>query len=140
MYMICPNYIYTSWKIGNSIRNLRCIYNVIIHCLIQLLIVILLLKLSNYIYLSLGRKCLVCNCRSGYKWNQSKFNGIIYGFPTDQSEKELWVRALPNASISNNNITDNMWICEIHWPPRYHPRFLVDIWSIDIYQSTTIML
>ena len=70
----------------------------------------------------MGRKCSVYNCRSGYKWNPSKFNGIIYGFPKDKSEKELWIRALPNASIANNNITDNMGICELHWPLKYPTR------------------
>ena len=71
----------------------------------------------------MGTKCSVYNYLSGYKWNPYKFNGIIYGFPKDKSEKELWVRALPNASIATNNITGNMGICELHWPPKYPTRF-----------------
>ena len=34
----------------------------------------------------------------------------------------MWIRALPNAKISIDNLTSTMGICELHWPLKYPTR------------------
>ena len=66
----------------------------------------------------MGRKCsTVFNgkpCTSGYATNNEKVS--MHGFPTDQYEKERWVKALPNINLVEN-VIKNMAICRKHWPP-----------------------
>ena len=78
----------------------------------------------------MGRKCCVYGCRSGYASTSKEENVdkvTLYRFPKNPEQRRQWVRSLPN-KLSVENITDNMTVCALHFPPetlfstegRYH--------------------
>ena len=58
----------------------------------------------------MGRKCSVYGCRTNYS-NEEK--GTVYRFPNDESDKQGWIRALPNRDFL---WTKEKGICSKHWP------------------------
>ena len=40
----------------------------------------------------------------------------MYRFPSDNVEREKWIKAIPN---SNLDVTKYTVICELHWPPNF---------------------
>nr|XP_047135492.1 uncharacterized protein LOC124812659 [Hydra vulgaris] len=57
------------------------------------------------------RKCSVGNCRRNY--DSANEHVKVYKFPSDKELCERWLAALPNKIQSP---TDNMGVCEKHWP------------------------
>jgi len=65
------------------------------------------------------RKCSVGNCTSNY--HSSEQNVRVYQFPSDPALRERWLSTLPNIV---SDVTQNMGICELHWPaesPMFKP-------------------
>ena len=56
-------------------------------------------------------------CRSNYGENKNIPHEKVttYSFPEDPTERELWIRSLPN--ILSCKITKNVSVCEKHFPP-----------------------
>lgn len=68
----------------------------------------------------MGRKCSTVyngeSCKSGYQGH--KFKGHIFTFPSDNSDRQKWLNALPNY-IDPSKVTKSMGICSLHWKPGY---------------------
>ena len=56
-------------------------------------------------------------CRSNYDETKNipREKVTAYSFPEDPTERELWIRSLPN--ILSCKITKNASVCEKHFPP-----------------------
>ena len=56
-------------------------------------------------------------CRSNYDETKNIPHEKVttYSFPEDPTERELWIRSLPN--ILSCKITKNVSVCEKHFPP-----------------------
>ena len=67
----------------------------------------------------MGRKCSVFNCRTGFVTKGETENpGVsLYRFPTDKAQCQSWIDVLPNKNITVENVTRNMAVCALHWPP-----------------------
>ena len=66
----------------------------------------------------MGRKCSTVfnneTCKLGYKGEKSNYR--VLSFPTDVEERSRWLNSLPNWI---ENATQNMGLCEDHWPVAY---------------------
>ena len=60
-------------------------------------------------------------CKSGYKDEKSDYR--VLSFPTDAKERSRWLSSLPNRI---ENATQNMGICERHWPVVYENKKIPD--------------
>lgn len=71
----------------------------------------------------MGRKCSTFwdekSCTSGYYncLNNTKEYRVI-AFPKNNEERQRWINSLPNV-INLENVTENMGVCERHWPEGY---------------------
>ena len=63
------------------------------------------------------RKCCVFTCKSNFASTDVSLRA--FRFPSDEEEKRLWINALPNSNITQENVTKNMVVCELHWPSNY---------------------
>ena len=64
---------------------------------------------------SMGRKCSVFNCKTGYDTQKGGEKITVYKFPKDPDERHRWVSSLPN-KLSIADVTENMGVCSLHWP------------------------
>ena len=68
--------------------------------------------------INMPRKCCTFyngeSCTSGY--SKSTFTGHVFGFPSNPTEQEKWLQALPNVVTK---VTKYIGICELHWPRDY---------------------
>ena len=68
-------------------------------------------------------KCSVYGCRTNYKENESdsviKDDVKLFRFPSDEGERELWIKCLPNLDFV---WTASKRICEKHWPVNYEKK------------------
>ena len=57
-----------------------------------------------------------CGCKSrNCKCKCNICKPKLFSFPIDSTEREQWIRTFPNAFQS----TENLYICEWHWPANY---------------------
>ena len=63
-------------------------------------------ELSN-----MPRKCCVPCCNSGYASSTTKVS--TYRFPSDEYEKDKWIKAIPRKNLVVNKYTV---VCRFHWP------------------------
>ena len=40
----------------------------------------------------------------------------VFRFPSDRESGQRWLDTMPN-KIEFDNVTENMGVCELHWPP-----------------------
>ena len=59
---------------------------------------------------SMGRKCCVTGCRSGY---ESSDKICVYRLPKDSEERERWLKYISRDNIPQSKDTV---VCEKHWP------------------------
>ena len=76
------------------------------------------------------RRCSVGLCTTNYDSQQErkgkrkrkkevkKTKLKVFGFPIDREKCQQWLDALPN-KIKYDDITRNMGVCQLHWPPNY---------------------
>ena len=57
------------------------------------------------------RKCCVPCCNSGYASSTTKVS--TYRFPSDEYEKDKWIKAIPRKNLVVNKYTV---VCRFHWP------------------------
>ena len=62
----------------------------------------------------MGRKCCVYACKIYYSSEKLKSDKIsLYRFPKDETEKEKWMKAIPNANL---RVSKDTVVCALHWP------------------------
>ena len=60
----------------------------------------------------MGKKCYVYACKTNYSSKKLKSDKIsVYRFPEDETEKEKWIKAVPNANL---RVTRDTAVCELH--------------------------
>ena len=83
----------------------------------------------------MGKKCYVYACKTNYSSEKLKSDKIsVYRFPEDETEKEKWIKAVPNANL---RVTRDTVVCELHQPSGFEeikvngksgPKDLPSIW------------
>ena len=69
------------------------------------------------LFFIMGRKCKVINCTTGYHSERRKGpvqKISIFTFPSDREECMSWIRAMPNANVTFESLTENMGVCALH--------------------------
>ena len=67
-----------------------------------------------YQILDMGKKCCVYACKRNYlseKLNSDKIS--VQRFPKDETEKEKWIKAIPNANL---RVSKDTIVFTLHWP------------------------
>ena len=62
------------------------------------------------------RKCCVFDCNTNYDSKRNTQKLSVYRLPSDENEREAWIRAVPNANLT---VSKNTVICELHWPDNF---------------------
>ena len=62
----------------------------------------------------MGKKCCVYACKMNYSSKKLKRDKIsVYHFPKDETEREKWIKAIPNANL---RVSKNTVVCALCWP------------------------
>ena len=64
------------------------------------------------IFVKMGRKCTVMNCKTGYDSQKNQPHIMVYGFPSDPDECRKWVAMIPNKVTPSKYVG----VCALHWP------------------------
>ena len=70
--------------------------------------------------LDVGKKCCVYACKTNYSSEKLKSDKIsLYRFPKDETEKENWIKAIPNTNL---RISRDTVVCALHWPSDFDQK------------------
>ena len=62
----------------------------------------------------MGKKCCVYACKTNYSSKKLKRDKTsVYHFPKDETEREKWIKAIPNANL---RVSKNTVVCALCWP------------------------
>ena len=82
------------------------------------------------------KKCCIYGCTSNYE-SEKKKTGLyvpVYRFPKSTTEREKWIKSIPNANL---RVNANTVVCELHWPPGFEailvhgkvrPKYPPSVW------------
>ena len=64
----------------------------------------------------MGKKCCVYGCKTNYlsdKGSGTVRKLSVFRFPSDESDKNAWISAIPNDKLV---VSKDTVVCELHWP------------------------
>jgi len=74
-------------------------------------------KMNEGVGATMGRKCSVGGCKTGYDSQKGAEKVTLYGFPSDETECRAWIASLPNIlSYEKVSKSKNISVCALHFP------------------------